>query len=108
MHSPLKCISSSFLLLLLTVSTLGWAQSTTSLRGTVTDRSGAAVGGATVTLGSAERSFQRTTTATPEGAYEFTQLTPGTYLLTVDSNGFKKYQQKGIILLVNTPATANV
>jgi len=93
---------------LLTISTLGWGQSTTSLRGTVTDRSGAAVGGATVTLVSSERSFQRTATTTPEGAYEFTQLTPGTYLLTVDSNGFKKYQQKGISLLVNTPATANV
>src|SRR3954466_12999675 len=103
MHSPLKCIASSFLLVLLTVSTLGWAQSTTSLRGTVTDRSGAAVGNATVTLSNPERSFERATTTTAEGAYEFTQLSPGAYLLTVDSAGFKKYEQKGIHLLVNTP-----
>src|ERR1051325_8162528 len=106
MRSPLKHLLTSFLLL--TVATLGLAQSTTSLRGTVTDRSGAAVGNATVTLNSPERSFERTTSTTPEGAYEFTQLTPGAYSLTVDSNGFKKYQQKGITLLVNTPATANV
>ena len=108
MRSPLKPVPAFLLILLLTVSTLGWAQSTTSLRGTVTDRSGAAVGGATVTLSSPERAFERTTTSTPEGAYEFTQLTPGAYSLTVESSGFKKYQKKGITLLVNTPATANV
>ena len=108
MRFPLKPVPSFLLILLLTVSTLGWTQSTTSLRGTVTDKSGAAVGGATVTLTSPERSFERTTTTTPEGAYEFTQLTPGAYSLIVDSGGFKKYQQKGITLLVNTPGTANV
>jgi hypothetical protein len=47
-------------------------------------------------------------TTTPEGDYEFTQLTPGNYQLTVDVAGFKKYEQKGIHLLVNTPGTANV
>src|SRR6185369_3133192 len=109
MGSQRKAVFSLFaLFLLLIVSALSWAQSTTSLRGTVTDRSGAAVGGATVTLSSPERSFERTTTTTPEGAYEFTQLTPGAYSLAVDSSGFKKYQQKGITLLVNTPATTNV
>jgi len=107
MCSPHKLVF-SLLLMLLTVSTLSWTQSTTSLRGTVMDRSGAAVGSATVTLSSPERSFERTTTTTPEGAYEFTQLTPGSYSLTVDSSGFKKYQQKGISLLVNSPATVNV
>ena len=108
MRSPHRFFPSFLLLLLLTIPTLGWAQSTTSLRGTVTDRSGAAVGNATVTLSSPERSFTRTMNSSLEGGYEFNQLTPGTYLLTVDSAGFKKYQQKGIALLVNTPATVNV
>lgn len=88
---------------------LGFAQtSTTSLRGTVVDKSGAAVANATVTLSSAERAFSRTTTSSPEGAYEFLQLTPGAYQISVQASGFKKYEQKGIHLLVNTPATANI
>jgi len=109
MGSQRKAVFSLFaLFLLLIVSALSWAQSTTSLRGTVTDRSGAAVGGATVTLSSPERSFERTVTSSPEGAYEFLQLTPGAYQLTVESGGFKQYQQREIHLLVNTPATLNV
>jgi len=106
MHFPLKLVAS--LVVLFTLTSLGFAQSTTSLRGTITDRSGAAVANASVTLTSPERAFERSATSTPEGTYEFLQLGPGDYQLSVDVSGFKKYEQKGIHLLVNTPATANV
>ena len=91
------------------VNTFSWGQgSTTSLRGVVTDRTGATVSKAKVTISNAERAIERSTTTGPEGAYEFLQLTPGTYSLTVDMAGFRKYEQKEIQLLVNTPANANV
>ena len=55
-----------------------------------------------------ERAFQRSTTTGTEGGYEFLQLTPGTYSLVVEMAGFRKYEQKAIQLLVNTPANTNV
>ena len=72
------------------------------------DASGAAVSKAKVTLSNPERAFERTTTTGDEGGYEFLQLTPDTYRLTVEMAGFKRYEQKDIQLLVSTPATINV
>jgi hypothetical protein len=98
-----------FLVPLLALSSLVWAQSsTTSLRGTVTDKTGAAVSKAKVTLSNSERAIERTTTTSPEGGYEFLQVPPGTYRLTVEMTGFRRYEQKDIQLLVSTPATTNV
>ena len=91
------------------LSTLVWGQSsTTSLRGTVMDASGAAVSKAKVMLSNPERGVERTVATGNEGGYEFPQLTPGAYRLTVETAGFKRYEQKNIQLLVSTPATVNV
>jgi len=94
---------------LLAVNTFSWGQgATTSLRGVVSDRTGAAISRAKVTISNAERAFERSTTTGAEGTYEFLQLAVGTYSLTVDMAGFRKYEQKEIQLLVNTPASASV
>jgi hypothetical protein len=94
---------------LVVVSTLSWTQtSTTALRGTVTDASGASVVAANVTLSDLARGTQRTATTGSAGEYEFLQLQPGTYELTVGKAGFRSYAQKNLQLLVSTPATANV
>jgi hypothetical protein len=86
-----------------------WAQSsTTSLRGTVTDASGAAVAKADVTLSNPERAVERTTKTGGSGEFEFLQLPPGVYRLSVKMTGFRTFEQPGTQLLVNTPATANV
>jgi len=86
-----------------------WGQaSTTSLRGTVSDSSGAVLPGAKMTLTNAGSQASRQTTTGPEGEYEFQFLAPGTYTLTVTANGFESYTQTGLSLLVNTPATADV
>jgi Carboxypeptidase regulatory-like domain/TonB dependent receptor len=89
--------------------TLALAQSgTTSLRGTVLDKSGAAIVGAKVTLSSESQGLHRDTTTNSAGGYEFTSLTPGTYSLTVEMSGFRKYDHGNLELLVNAPATENV
>ena len=67
-------------LLLLTSCALAQT-STTSLQGTVTDPSTAAVANATVDLVSAERQVQRTATTGSQGEYRFQFLPPGTYTI---------------------------
>jgi Carboxypeptidase regulatory-like domain len=80
---------------------------TTSLHGVVTDKSGASIGAAKVLLENAQQGFHREASTTPAGEYEFAALQPGTYVLTVEMAGFRKYQQTNIQLLVNSPLTVN-
>jgi Carboxypeptidase regulatory-like domain/TonB-dependent Receptor Plug Domain len=81
---------------------------TTSLRGSVLDKSGAAVVGATLKLTDTELGVQRSTISNGAGQYEFLSLQPGTYAISVEAPGFRKHDQKNIQLLVNNPTTVNV
>jgi hypothetical protein len=100
-------ILASIVLMLVSVST--WAQTgTTSLDGVVTDKSGASISDATVTLSSTDQGFQRDTKTNKAGEYEFLSLPPGTYVLTVEMTGFRKFEQPNLQLLVNSPTTTNV
>ena len=86
-----------------------WAQTgTTSVRGIVTDSSGAAVSGAHVSLANPALAVQRETNTSTSGEYEFLALPPGTYAVSVTANGFRKYEVPKLQLLVNNPATLNV
>ncbi|HEX9111194.1 MAG TPA: carboxypeptidase-like regulatory domain-containing protein, partial [Terriglobales bacterium] len=98
-------VISSFLAL----STLVTAQSaTTSLHGTVFDPKGAVVVDATVTLTNPATGFTRTTKSDNQGGYQFPELQPATYEVTVSAPGFANVKETGIALLVNTPGTVNV
>ena len=89
--------------------TCTWAQTgTTSLRGTVIDKSGAAIVGAKVTLTSAAQAFKREMQTGQTGEYEFVALPPSTYVFTVEMTNFRRFENKNVQLLVNTPATINV
>jgi Carboxypeptidase regulatory-like domain len=97
------------ILVILTVNGTVFPQtSSTSLQGTITDPSGSAIVGANVVLASSESKLERTMETGTQGEYRFFAVPPGTYTLTVTAKGFTRYQQTGIQLLVNTPATANV
>ncbi len=73
-------------ILLMLAASSSWAQTgTTSLNGTVTDKSGAAVVGAQISLTSNEQGQVRTASTKGSGEYEFLSLPPGKYTLTVDS-----------------------
>ena len=96
------------LLLCLALAACGWAQTgTTSLRGTVTDKTGAAIAGAKVTLSNPAQAQQRSTLSNQGGEYEFLALPPGVYALTVEVTNFRKFEQRNLQLFVNTPATVN-
>jgi len=85
-----------------------WSQASTSVRGTVTDPGGNAIVAASVVLANSESKTERTATTGDQGEYQFLFVPPGTYTLRVKATGFRGYEQKGLALLVNTPATANV
>jgi hypothetical protein len=92
--------------IVLSISATAWAQSaTTSLRGTVFDEKGAVIPGASVTLSDAQTGFKRTIASDDHGDYQFLQLIPGNYAISVSVEGFATVAQENIQLLVNTPAT---
>ena len=94
-------------LLCMGFSLLAWSQTgLTSLRGTVTDPSGALLSGATVVLEEATTGFHTSLSTDQNGAYEFPQILPGKYTITVTKAGFGK-QTKAAELLVSQPATIN-
>jgi hypothetical protein len=61
---------------------------TTGLTGHVSDRTGAALPGTTVTLVSAETSAERVVITNATGDWEVRFLSPGTYLITFELTGF--------------------
>jgi hypothetical protein len=98
-----------FLLAFLLFTSEAAAQTgTTSLRGTIVDKTGGVVQGAKVTLSNPVRATERTSTTSASGAYEFLSLPPGTYSLSVEMTGFRKYHQSSVQLLVDSPATVNM
>jgi hypothetical protein len=98
----------SMLVVMLLAASLAWTQATTSLRGTVTDPDGKAVTGAEVVLANAQSRTERTVMTGNQGEYQFLLVPPGSYTLTVKAAGFRGYEQTNLVLLVSTPATANV
>src|SRR6202790_844750 len=98
-----------FLLLGLALSSISaYPQSTSSLRGTVTDPSGAVIPDAVVTISSAENGAIRRNSTDANGEYNFLQVLPGTYKLTVEKTAFATMTRGDVKLLVNTPATLNL
>lgn len=94
------------LLIMAVVATGAFAQTgTTSLRGTVTDQNGASVPDATVTMSDAQIGVTTTTKTDRYGAYQFLEVRPGTYSLTITAAGFATVKQSGVQLLVATPRT---
>jgi len=84
------------LALLLAVS--AFAQTSASLSGTVHDPQGGAVAGAKVILKDAGGATHLETGASNEGFYTFPIIQPGTYTVTIEAPGFKKFVKSGIVV----------
>ncbi|HEX8289690.1 MAG TPA: TonB-dependent receptor [Pyrinomonadaceae bacterium] len=74
---------------------------TGAITGTVLDPNGAAVRGAQVVVSSVDRGLERTYQTDDEGIFSAPLLPPGTYSLTIEAAGFKKYVQSDIRISVN-------
>ena len=81
---------------------------TTSVHGTVFDRSRAAVAGARVILINPAQGLQREAVTPPTGEFEFLALPPGDYSLSIEKQGFSRYEKTSLQLLVNVPTALNV
>src|SRR5258708_21900605 len=79
-----------------------------SLNGTVTDSSGAAVPSAKVTATNPATGLTRTTATDQRGLYAFQQLPVGSYDLTVEASGFKLSKRTGVSLTVGAVATVDI
>jgi hypothetical protein len=85
-----------------------WSQSSsTSLRGTIVDPKGAVVSSAEVTLANPATGFSRTVKTDDRGVYQFLEIPPSTYNLTIEAPGFAALRIEGARLMVNTPVTIN-
>ena len=102
------CYALWVVLLTIFVSSALAQTGTSSVRGIVLDRSGAAVAGAKVTVSNNGQALQRETQTDDSGEYRFLALPPGTYTLTVEKAGFRKFQQTDLSLPVNVAVTSNV
>ena len=100
--------SLSLVVCLLLSSTLLSAQATTSVNGRVTDPSGAVVPGAALKLTLQSTGAVREGISDASGQYQFSQLAPGTYTLSVSASGFATNKRANLELLVSQPATVNV
>ena len=86
-----------------------WGQSyTASVRGTITDPTKAAVPGAPVVLTDVDRNVEHPTRTDGSGRYIATALPPGSYTLTVEMPGFRKYVQPAFTLEVQQEMTLDV
>jgi hypothetical protein len=86
---------------------LGQTANTGTVAGTVTDQSGAAVIGATVTLTDMATNAERTATTNETGRYIFANVVPGTYNVTISKSGFRATKFVKQEVTVGTALTLN-
>jgi hypothetical protein len=98
----------AFLLAALILTSIAFADTTGSIRGTVADPTGALIGKAHVVVTNEGTNETRSADTDVSGAFQFLLLPTGTYTLRVEHTGFKSYILRSIHLTVNQVATFNV
>ncbi len=95
------------LLVVMLFSVAALAQTTASIKGTVTDQTGAAVVGAKVTVKDAALGIERTAQTNAEGDYEVPALPPGSYSVEIQMAGFQPQQANNLVLAVSQNSVQN-
>jgi len=94
--------------LVLLACTVAFSQTGTSgISGSVRDGAGAVVPGATVTALNEATGVSQSQATTESGLYAFASLPVGDYTITIEKQGFKKYQKTKNALTVGTPLTVD-
>ena len=76
--------------------------------GTVTDSSGGAIVNAKVTITEVNTKVAHFKQTNEAGVYEFPEMPPGTYQVTVEMAGFKKQVRNDLVLEANTSPRADI
>jgi hypothetical protein len=69
-----------------------------TITGAITDPSGAAVRGASVTVTNQGTGVAKTALSDDRGNYEVTHLNPGTYTVAAEASGFRKFEHRELVL----------
>lgn len=95
------------LILLVCAVTVQAQETRGRVQGTVTDPSHANIPGAKVTLTNTGTGNVRTTTTGPTGQYIFNLVNPGTYSVSVDASGFKRWIHTNVLVQALADVTVN-
>ncbi len=90
------------------LQTAAWAQSTGSITGTVTDKSGAVIPGATVVVTNKQTGTSRSVPTDKAGTYAVPSLQPGTYSVKVSESGMQVTTIDNVVLSVSSTVPVNV
>jgi len=102
LHSLLTCAAIVLLVLVARPAPLAAQVLYGSLVGNVTDDTGGAVPGATVTITRVETGASHEAVTDAAGAYRFSTLQPGTYTMTVKLTGFRTFTRERIPVTLNS------
>lgn len=99
----------SALCALLILAAPAFAQSQlASVSGAITDGSGSAIAGATVTASNAATGLLRTAQTNETGYYSLRDLPIGSYTINVEQQGFRTYLREGLVLSTGQAMSLNV
>jgi Carboxypeptidase regulatory-like domain/TonB-dependent Receptor Plug Domain len=91
------------------VASMAWAQQGTSeMRGRVADAQGGALPGVTVVLTNQANGTVRETISGTDGSFIASGMVPGTYSVTAELAGFKKFSRQNMVLEVGRTTSVEV
>jgi len=104
LHRAFQALTGALLAtFLLAMSPVVWGQAVNgTLLGTITDSTGASVGGARIVATSTSTGAIHESTTNESGNYTFPDMQPGAYSVTIEARGFKKATQQSIDLASNS------
>src|SRR3984957_2749040 len=79
-----------------------------TISGTISDKSGAVVGNATVSIKNLATGVATVVQTNAQGLYSIPNLLPGNYQQTVSASGFETAIRKGIVLTVGSQMASNI
>jgi hypothetical protein len=94
-------------LLLLHTGAFAQGETTSAIAGQVTDATGAVIPGAIVTIANRGTGFERSLRTDDEGLFNFPQLTPGSYSVRAQAEGFDPQQIEGVVSSLGQKQTVN-
>src|SRR5690349_11265697 len=104
----MKRFAAVLLLLLAFTLAVSAQESSAAITGKITDPSGAAISGATITAKDADRATVWTTKTNEEGVYHFARLPIGRYEIKVEASGFQSALRPAFDLVLNQTAKVDV
>jgi hypothetical protein len=84
-------------LALWSVSLWGQGETTSAIVGTVTDGTGAAIAGATVTIINTDNGSKRSLRSDADGRFNFPQLKPGPYAIKAEADQFEPRENRSVV-----------